>query len=154
MDWTRYRFCSAWRLAAPPDVVYQVLERPEEYPQWWPQVREARRTGETTGTLRLRSVLPYDVHVTVRQTRRDPVARVLEVAMPGDLEGWVRWTILPTGDGTELLFEEDATVNKPLMRRLAVPGRPVFRANHTCMMRRARRGLLDRLAAEAGRNAV
>src|SRR5438105_8188092 len=36
----RYRFRSEWLLAAPPAVVYAVLERAEAYPRWWPQVRE------------------------------------------------------------------------------------------------------------------
>ncbi|MFB7286164.1 SRPBCC family protein [Actinacidiphila glaucinigra] len=158
MDWSRYRFRSLWRIAAPPDAVYGLLERPHEYPTWWPQVREVRQTGETAGTLRFRSVLPYDLFVTAHQTRRDPRARVLEVAMYGDLEGWVRWTVGAdgAGGGTRLLFEEDVIVNKPLMRRLAVPCRPLFRANHALMMRQGRRGLAARLRGEGapGREAV
>jgi uncharacterized protein YndB with AHSA1/START domain len=151
MDWCHYRFRSSWDVEAAPDAVYRVLERPDEYPLWWPQVREVRRTGETTGTLRFRSALPYDLFVTAHATRQDPRARVLEVAMYGDLEGWVRWRMLPGGraHGTHLLFEEDVIVNKPLMRRLAVPCRPFFRANHALMMRQGRRGLAARLRAHA-----
>jgi len=146
MDWCRYRFRSAWDVAAAPAAVYRVLERPDEYPSWWPQVREVRRTGDTTGTLRFRSALPYDLYVTAHATRQDPHAGVLEVAMYGDLEGWVRWTIRENGaGGTHLLFEEDVIVNKPLMRRLAVPCRLLFRANHALMMREGRRGLRSRL---------
>lgn len=146
MDWSRYRFRTAWHIGAGPDVVYAVLERPDEYPLWWPQVREVRRTGETTGTLRFRSVLPYDLVVHAHETRHDEAAGVLEVAMTGDLEGWVRWTVAANGSGTHLLFEEDVVVRKPLMRRLAVPGRPLFLANHALMMRQGRRGLRDRIA--------
>lgn len=151
-DWSRYRFRSVWRLDAVPDAVYAVLERPEEYPEWWPQVREVRGTGEDTGLLRFRSVLPYDLTVTARATRHDPGARVLEIAMTGDLEGWVRWTVGPgpavgpdAGTGTVLLFEQEVVVRKRLMRLLAVPCRPFFRANHALMMRAGRRGLGSRL---------
>lgn len=155
MDWSRYRFRTLWELPAPPETVYGLLARPDQYPSWWPQIREVRQTGETVGMLRFRSVLPYDLLVTARQTRRDPSARVLEAAMSGDLEGWVRWTVGAdgTGGGTRLLFEEDVIVNKPLMRRLAVLCRPLFRANHALMMRRGRRGLaarLDRDTADGG----
>ncbi|MEU6347170.1 SRPBCC family protein [Streptomyces sp. NPDC046977] len=152
MDWSRYRFRALWELPAPPETVYGLLERPDQYPSWWPQIREVRQTGETVGVLRFRSVLPYDLLVTARQARRDPAARVLEAAMSGDLEGWVRWTVGAdrTGGGTRLLFEEDVVVNKPLMRRLAVLCRPLFRANHALMMRSGRRGLAARLAADAG----
>jgi uncharacterized protein YndB with AHSA1/START domain len=148
MDWSHYRFRSSWRLDAAPDTVYRVLERPDEYPDWWPQVREVRQTGDASGVLRFRSSLPYDLTVTARATRQDPGARVLEVAMTGDLEGWVRWTVEAAPSGaTRLLFEQDVTVRKPLMRVLAVPCRPLFRANHAAMMRSCRRGLRARLAA-------
>ncbi|MGW3241143.1 SRPBCC family protein [Streptomyces sp. NPDC001070] len=158
MDWSRYRFRCLWEIAAPPEAVYGLLERPDEYPAWWPQVREVRQTGATVGTLRFRSVLPYDLFVTAHQTRRDPLARVLEAAMYGDLEGWVRWTVGAggAGGGSRLLFEEDVVVNKPLMRLLAVPCRPLFRANHALMMRQGRRGMRARLGADGapGREAV
>jgi uncharacterized protein YndB with AHSA1/START domain len=150
MDWSHFRFRSAWHLDAEPDTVYRVLEQPDGYPEWWPQVREVRQTGETTGVLRFRSVLPYDLVVTARSTRQDPVRRVLEVALTGDLEGWVRWTVL-AGDRparTRLVFEQEVVVRKRLMRVLSVPGRPFFRANHALMMRAGRTGLLARVAAE------
>ncbi|NUS14215.1 MAG: polyketide cyclase [Streptomyces sp.] len=147
MDWSHYRFRSVWRLAADPDAVYRVLERPDAYPEWWPQIREVRQTGETTGVLRFRSVLPYDLVVTARSVRQDPQGRVLEAAMEGDLEGWVRWTVTGAGPGTVLRYDQDVVVRKPLMRRLAAAGRPFFVANHALMMRSGRRGLLARLAA-------
>lgn len=153
MDWCHYRFRSAWHLDAEPDEVYRVLERPDHYPVWWPQVREVRQTGDTSGMLRFRSLLPYDLVVAARSVRQDPERRVLEAAMTGDLEGWVRWTVgagAAPGAGTELLFEQEVVVRKPLMRRLAVPCRPFFLANHALMMRGGRRGLLARLAADAG----
>ena len=141
MDWCRYRFRSVWRLAAPPDAVYAVLERAEDYPRWWPQVREAVPLDDTTGTARFRSLLPYDLVVTARALRRDPVARVLEVGLGGDLEGWVRWTLAGEGPGTRVVYEQEVEVHARLLRLLAVPGRPVFRANHALMMRGGRRGL-------------
>ncbi|MEU6975963.1 SRPBCC family protein [Streptomyces sp. NPDC046371] len=147
MDWCRYRFRSVWRLAAPPDAVYAVLERAEEYPRWWPQVREVVPIDERTGTARFRSLLPYDLVVTAEARRRDPGARVLEVALSGDLDGWARWTLALEGVGTRAVYEQEVEVRSPLMRALAVPGRPVFRANHALMMRSGRRGLAALLRA-------
>ena len=148
MDWSHYRFRSTWRLDAEPETVYRVLERPDLYPRWWPQVREVRQTGETTGTLTFRSLLPYDLTVHARASRQDPDRRVLEVAMTGDLEGWVRWTVDDGQPGTRLLFEQEVVVRKALMRLLALPCRPLFVANHALMMRSGRRGLLAHLAAD------
>ncbi|MEU6876816.1 SRPBCC family protein [Streptomyces sp. NPDC046712] len=146
MDWCRYRFRSVWQLAAPPDAVFAVLERGEDYPRWWPQVREVVPVDDDTGTARFRSLLPYDLIVTVAARRRDPAAGVLEVELRGDLEGWARWTLKGTdGSGTRAVYEQEVEVTSPLMRRLAVPGRPVFRVNHALMMRAGRRGLAAHL---------
>jgi hypothetical protein len=147
MDWTHYRFRSLWALPAPPATVYAALERPEDYPRWWPQVRAVTRLDGTTGVITIRSLLPYAMTFTARETRRDPGAGVLEVALSGDIEGWARWTVTAAGPGTLARYEQVVDVNKPLLRRFAAPGRPVFRANHRLMMRAGRRGLTAYLQA-------
>ncbi|MFI7502242.1 SRPBCC family protein [Streptomyces sp. NPDC049687] len=147
MDWTRYRFLSRWALPGPPAAVYAALERVEDYPRWWRQVREVNRADGTTGVVRIRSLLPYDITFTARETRRDPAAGVLEIAMSGDIEGWARWTVTAAGPGTLARYEQVVDANKPLLRRFAVPGRPLFRANHRLMMRSGRRGLAAYLQA-------
>ncbi|MFG2588784.1 SRPBCC family protein [Streptomyces sp. NPDC048438] len=141
MDWNHYRFTSVWDLPAPPDTVYAALERVEDYPRWWPQVRGISRIDDSTARARFRSSLPYDLVLTLRQRRNDPVARTLEAAMSGDLEGWARWTVAPHKGGSRIVYEQEAEVRRALLRRLAVPCRPFFRANHTLMMRAGRRGL-------------
>ncbi|MFE3491586.1 SRPBCC family protein [Streptomyces sp. NPDC059175] len=147
MDWCHYRFRSTWELPASPGAVYAVLERTQDYPLWWRQVREVSAFDEKSGVARFRSFLPYDLVVTVRERRRDPGALLLEAELGGDLEGWARWTLedLP-GGGTRARYEQEVEVRSPLMRRFAVPGRPVFRANHALMMRSGRRGLAAYLA--------
>ncbi|WP_371658710.1 SRPBCC family protein [Streptomyces sp. NBC_00280] len=147
MDWSHYRFRTRWTLAAPLADVYDALEQAEDYPRWWPQVREVDRIDDTSGVVRIRSLLPYDLTFTARETRRDPAAGVLEIAMTGDLDGWARWTLTETGSGTLADYDQEVDVTKPLMRRLAVPGRPLFRANHALMMRAGRRGLAAHLQA-------
>ncbi|QKV91649.1 SRPBCC family protein [Streptomyces sp. NA02950] len=152
MDWCRYRFRSRWELDAPPAAVYAALADGDTYPRWWPQIREVRRIDERTGAARFRSLVPYDLEVTVGEARQDPAAGVLEISLSGDLEGWVRWTVTARDTGTRALFEQEVVVRKPLLRRLALPGRPVFRLNHALMMRAGRRGLRAHLAATgAGR---
>ncbi|MGN9793875.1 SRPBCC family protein [Streptomyces sp. OZ13] len=141
MDWCRYNFRSVWDLPAAPGDVYQALSRVEDYPRWWPQVREVTEVEEGVGTARFRSFLPYDLCVTGSAQRSDPVDGVLEVRMAGDLDGWSRWTVRAGGRGTRALYEQEVVVRRPLMRRLSVPCRPVFRANHAFMMRGGRRGL-------------
>jgi uncharacterized protein YndB with AHSA1/START domain len=147
MDWCHYRFRSLWALPAPPADVYTALERAEDYPSWWSQIREVNRIDARSGTIRIRSLLPYDLVFTAREERRDPVAGVLEIAMSGDVDGWARWTLTADGTGTRARYDQEVDVSKPLLRRLAVPGRPLFRLNHALMMRAGRRGLAALLEA-------
>ncbi|MET9498494.1 SRPBCC family protein [Streptomyces sp. NPDC006552] len=138
---SRYRFRSVWDLPAPPAAVYAALERAEEYPLWWPQVRSVTPLDETSGVAVFRSFLPYALTVTAREQRRDPAGGVLEIAMSGDLDGWARWTVTARGGGTRAVYDQQVEVRKALMRRFALLGRPVFVANHAWMMRGGRRGL-------------
>ncbi|MFE6285367.1 SRPBCC family protein [Streptomyces sp. NPDC057877] len=147
MDWNHYRFRSVWSLPAPPTAVYDALMRAEDYPRWWRQVRRVDRIDDAGGVIRIRSLLPYDMTFTAREVRRDAGAGVLEAALSGDIDGWARWTVRPDGTGCVARYEQVVDVHKPLLRRLAVPGRPVFRANHWLMMRDGRRGLTAHLEA-------
>ncbi|MFD0416298.1 SRPBCC family protein [Streptomyces sp. NPDC127108] len=147
MDWCHYRFRSVWNLPAAPETVYAVLEQAEDYPRWWPQVRAVTPLDDRTGTARLRSLLPYDIVVTAEESRRDPDRGVLEIAMTGDLDGWARWTIAAADGGTRARYDQEVDVRKALMRRLAIPGRPLFLVNHALMMRSGRRGLVAYLEA-------
>lgn len=145
----RFVFRSLWRLDARPSDVFAALERAGEYPEWWPQVREVHALEESSGRARVRSVLPFDLWVTGRAVRHDPAAGVLEMEIDGDVAGWARWTVRgddasPSG-GTVAVYEQQVEVRRPLMRRLAVPARPFFRANHALMMRAGRLGLERRL---------
>ncbi len=151
MDWTHYRFRSLWSLAAPLGEVFDALADAERYPRWWPQVREVTPLDASSGVVRIRSVLPYDLLFTGREVRRDPADGVLEIAMTGDVDGWARWTLATDGTGTRARYDQEVHVTKPLLRRLAVPGRPAFRANHALMMRAGRKGLVAYLRGTPSR---
>ncbi|MFC1411079.1 SRPBCC family protein [Streptacidiphilus sp. N1-12] len=143
----RYRFTTLWDLPAPPARVYAVLGDPRRYPVWWPEIREVRQLDPTTGLMRFRSLLPYELAVVASESRQDPAAGVLEARLTGDLEGTTRWTVTSRGDGGSVaVFEEDVEVHRPLMRRLALPGRPAFRLNHALMMKNGRKGLTHYLS--------
>ncbi|MFC5667119.1 SRPBCC family protein [Kitasatospora misakiensis] len=148
MDPNHYRFRGVWRLAAPPAAVFAALADVPGYPRWWPEIRAVRETGPDSGEVLVRALLPYRLVIGLTAVRRDRAAGVLEARMDGDLTGWSRWTVAADGTGGALvLFEEDTRPAKPLLRRLALPARPLFRANHAVMMRRGRRGLAAHLAA-------
>ncbi|CAM5555566.1 Polyketide cyclase OS=Streptomyces alboniger OX=132473 GN=CP975_05780 PE=4 SV=1 [Streptomyces alboniger] len=147
MNWCHYRFHTRWDLPADPGAVFAALEQVQDYPLWWPQVREVTSADGRSGVARFRSFLPYDLVVAAREARREPGAGLLEVRMTGDLEGWARWTVGAAPAGTRAVYDQEVEVRRPLMRRFAVPGRPFFVCNHALMMRAGRRGLVAHLAA-------
>ena len=148
MTGNRYEFRNRWAVDAAPDSAYLVLAALDRYPRWWPEVREVTKVSDQAYQVRACSLLPYDLIFVTHQGTRDPVNRVLEARLTGDLEGVSRWTITPAanGAGADLRFEEDVVANKALLRRLAPIARPAFRANHALMMRHGERGLRTYLA--------
>lgn len=147
VDRNRYRFRSEWHVDADPDAVYAVLLDAASYPSWWPQVRETRQLDDTSGEVRCRSMLPYDLVFVVRRETEDPVARVLRATLTGDLNGTSQWTVQPGEDGgTVAIFDEDVTVGKPLVRAAGLLARPALKFNHGLMMRAGEHGLQKHLA--------
>ena len=122
--------------------MFETLAKLDEYPSWWPQVRNTKPIDEQTCELEIRSTLPYSLFMTAHHSRKDAREGVLEARLSGDLIGHSRWTMRPTpdGSGTLLTFGEEVEVRRPLLRRLSF-ARPAFRLNHTLMMRSGERGL-------------
>ena len=141
VDVHRYSFRSSWVVPADPDAVYRALREVSDYPQWWPQVRDAVRVDDGIFDMVVRSALPYDLRFRSTRSREDPETRVLEAGMTGDLDGFSRWTVTATADGATAVFEEEVVARKLLLRRLALVARPGFVANHAVMMRAGRVGL-------------
>ncbi len=145
----RYEFHHEWWLAARPAEVYAVLAEVASYPTWWPQVRWVVQTDERTGHVGCRSFLPYTLDLTLRSEVEDPDSGLLEVAVSGDLTGWCRWALSEESGGTRLLFDQDVAVEGRVLQLGGRLLRPVLVANHTWMMRGARRGLQSLMASRS-----
>jgi hypothetical protein len=141
-----YSFASTWEVDASPRDAYDVLHDIGDYPAWWPEVKEVWRRSDDEVDVRCRSLLPYDLRFTMRRRREDAESLVLEVALSGDLEGYTRWIVSPSGEGSRLSFTEEVVTNKKVLNRLALVARPAFRFNHTLMMRHGQAGLTTYLA--------
>jgi uncharacterized protein YndB with AHSA1/START domain len=142
-------FRSEWSLPAPPARVYAVLAEVEAYPEWWPQVRRARRLDESSGELTCRSLLPYDLVFVMHQELEDPDSLVLRARMTGDLNGTSQWTIRPDADGARAVFDEDVSVGSGLLRAAGRLFGPALKFNHDLMMRAGQKGLRAHLTAGA-----
>jgi hypothetical protein len=146
MSLSRYRFTNVWLVEGEPHHAFEVLRELADYPLWWPEVKEVWQRDDSTIDVRCRAMLPYDLRFRMQRRHEDRDSGVLEVAMTGDLEGFSRWTISAAGRGCRLVFEEDVTLNKELLNRIAPVARGVFKLNHALMMRHGKRGLRTYLA--------
>jgi hypothetical protein len=147
-----YRFHSVWSVDCSPADAFDVLADLGSYPLWWPEVKRAVQVADEIAQLHCRSLLPYELVFRAKHNAKDPENGLLRADLEGDMEGVVSWRIDAHGDGSRLVYEQVVTVRKPLLRSLALIGRPVLKANHGLMMRNGQRGLRTYLAGfDAGR---
>ncbi|MGV9709332.1 SRPBCC family protein [Gordonia sp. NPDC003424] len=142
-----FRMTSRWRLPFPSGRVFTALADADGYPRWWPQIRDAVRVDDRSGTARLRSVVPMSLHVTVTQQLHDPAAGMLRASVAGDLVGWSQWRISADGGAAIAEFSQEVSLEKR-----AIPPwllgtlRPVLHLNHRYMMWSGRRGFIRYLS--------
>lgn len=140
-----YSFAASWVTpASVADVAETVLDL-ERYPEWWPQVLAVAKLGPDTARVLCRSALPYTLDLVLDAVSRE--APVLEVAVSGDLDGWVRWTLAPVEGGTRTDFEQEVAVTGALAVSSYV-ARPLLHWNHHRMMRGCEEGLSHRLGSQ------
>lgn len=138
-----YSFSASWLTPAPVAAVADTVLDLERYPEWWPQVRAVAKLGPDTARVLCRSALPYTLDLVLDAVSRE--APVLEVAVSGDLDGWVRWTLTPVDGGTRTDFAQEVVVTGALAVSSYV-ARPLLTWNHHRMMRGCEQGLRDRLS--------
>jgi Polyketide cyclase / dehydrase and lipid transport len=144
-----FRFRHGWRAGGSPAHVYDVLADVASYPLWWPQVKAVARIDDRSGWAVCRSLVPLRLNLRLTAEREDPEAGVLRVRLDGDLAGWCEFRLAGAGNRTTVSFEQQVTVERPLLRRAATVLGPGLRANHAWMMRGCRIGLDRRLATAA-----
>lgn len=143
-----FEFRREWRTPAPPERVHEVLVDVASYPDWWHQVRAVVRIDDDTARVLCRSALPYTLDLVLQARRRDP--RLLEVAIDGDLVGWSRVELAPSGAGsTRVVYTQVVKVPGRLASLGATLLGPVARWNHEHMMAGLERGLQARAATAA-----
>lgn len=148
-----YTYVSDWRIDTPAAAVWRALTEVEDWPRWWPYVREVHtlRRGDATGLgavrrIRWSSRLPYGFTIDVSCTEVQP-GRLLRGRSRGALEGEGLWELWPQGDATHVRYTWRLDLNTRWMRLAAPVLSGVFRWNHEGVMRGGHDGL-ERWLAE------
>ena len=146
-----YSFVTRWRFRAPIEQVWDALNTPERYPEWWPCILEYRKlTPELTGVgARAERVvkgrLPYVLRYRTTITQHEP-PRVIAYDAEGELAGKGRFVLAEDGDWTNVTFYWDVQTTGRWMNLLAPLLKWLFAWNHNWVMDRGERGLAAWLA--------
>jgi uncharacterized protein YndB with AHSA1/START domain len=146
-----YSFVTTWFIPADSGRVWEALNTPERYPEWWPSFVAYRPltpgvTGVGARAERVvRGALPYRLRYTTTTTRFDPPREVAYDA-DGDLIGSGRFLLAPRDGGTEVTFLWDVRTARRVMNWSAPLLRPLFAWNHNRVMAQGERGLRRLLA--------
>ncbi len=150
----KFQLVSEWHLAAPPEAVWAVLEAPEEWPRWWPEIRRVQLLqaggNDDEGAVRRTwwtSRLPYGFVIDFT-TRASEKPRMLAVEADGDLHGMGRWELEAIPVGTRVRYTWQVTPLKAWMRWLAPLLSPLFAWNHHAVMKDGAAGMAGRLSVE------
>jgi hypothetical protein len=141
-----FRFDRSWHFGVAPAELWSTLSHTDRYRDWWPWLRsftidggvgdgdDALATGRTAQVV-IQAPLPYQLHCTVRvdDAVRD---QRLVTTVEGDLQGPARLELRPVDGGTEARLAWEFELRAPLLRTLAILGRPAMAWAHDRIVER------------------
>lgn len=115
-------------------MLWDVLERTDEFPRWWPWLRELSGEGLVPGGRTecvVRAPIPYTLRFTVAVREVLP-GRLVDAVVEGDLAGPARLEVDAAGDGpgSVVRLAWDMELCRPVLRAAARVGRPVMEWGH------------------------
>ena len=136
-----FRFDRAWYFGVTPEELWATLGHTERYREWWPWLRSFDVDGDdalTTGRVArvvIQAPLPYQLHCTVRVDDAVPDERLV-TTVDGDLSGPASLELRALDGGTEARLAWSFELCAPLLRTLALIGRPAMAWAHDRIVER------------------
>jgi uncharacterized protein YndB with AHSA1/START domain len=137
-----FRFDRSWHFAVTPEELWSTLAQTDRYREWWPWLREFTVDGGgpalTPGAVArvvIQAPLPYQLRCTIRVDDA-VVDRRLTTRVDGDLAGPARLELEAVDGGTEARLAWELDLRAPLLRSLAVVGRPAMAWAHDRIVER------------------
>lgn len=137
-----FRFDRSWHFGVSPGELWATLAQTHRYRDWWPWLREFTVEGGGAALVPgavahvvIQAPLPYQLHCTIRVDHATEDQR-LTTRVDGDLAGPARLELHPASGGTEARLAWELDVRAPLLRSLAVVGRPAMAWAHDRIVER------------------
>jgi hypothetical protein len=139
-----FRFDRSWHFELAPAELWTTLSRTDSYCEWWPWLRSFsldRSDGDDalvtsrTAQVVIQAPLPYQLHCRVDVDDAVPEERLV-TTVDGDLHGPARLELRPVAGGTEARLAWTLELRTPLLRALAVLGRPAMAWAHDRIVER------------------
>lgn len=148
-----FRSDRSWRFAVPKAELWERLNATEDYPSWWPWLREfdagGRMVEDERWSCAVSPPLPYMVRFAIRFDRVDP-GRVVETTISGDIEGVARLTLDDDDGGSSARLVSSLRPANPLLRSFGVVARPLVEYGHDWILDEGRRQFVSRAFPPSG----
>ncbi|MBS1585871.1 MAG: SRPBCC family protein [Bacteroidetes bacterium] len=153
-----YSFTTHWYVRAPVEVVWETIRQSEAWPEWWKgmlSVKELEKGDERgIGSIReyrIKSPMNYTLFFRLSLTDRVEY-QFLSGNATGELEGVGAWHFQTEGDITHVTCEWNVHTNLGWMNTFAFMLKPVFKFNHSLVMKWGAQSLAKRLNTEVRYN--
>ncbi|MBN9484336.1 MAG: SRPBCC family protein [Bacteroidetes bacterium] len=150
----KYSFVTTWRLKTPLQSAWNAIYLSEQWPQWWDRVisvQEIEKGDEQgIGSIRiykLRSPMLYTLSFRMQLTDRVEY-KLLSGIATGDLVGTGSWQFEADGEITTIRCYWDVTTSISWMNKLSFLLKPIFKLNHSIVMKQGGKCLARKLNAE------
>lgn len=148
-----YMFETEWVLTAPIEKVFEVLEHPEEFSNWWPSVKNSRLLEEgdadgigTRAAYSIRSPLGYGMKFDVKAVEVDRPKRI-HCVVRGDLIGTGTYLLESVDTMTHVRFNWYVSTTKSWMNFVAGFAKPLLVWAHHSVMREGCAAMAELLGA-------
>jgi MYXO-CTERM domain-containing protein len=150
-----YHFVSNWRVRGSVEEVFDIVSDSESLATLWPAAFldvVAEEPGDPNGLgkvvrLETRGWLPYKLHWRLRVDQRER-PHGFSFAVWGDFEGRGSWTFIQDGEWTNVGYDWQVRVHKPLVSQLSFLLKPLFGSNHRWAMAKGEESLRLALARQ------
>lgn len=146
-----YSFVTIWKIKASPERVWEVLNIPEQWPEWWSgvaAVKQLHKGNENgvghTAEYTWKSVLPYTLTFVSEVTKVEHL-KCIEGKATGELTGTGKWTFATESDVLTIRYDWNVQTTKWWMNALYPLLKPLFSWNHDVVMRRGAEGLTKKV---------